>query len=127
VTDTVVFEIFKEHIAALIESRHELLEIIARAVADRRLSNSEAIATANRASIPEQKRSLSAQLVGRMLSFLGLKPRLEKRIEEYEIAASGDELGGGASARSAPKQTSLPQPGPKTEKPSTSASKTVPQ
>jgi small-conductance mechanosensitive channel/CRP-like cAMP-binding protein len=75
VTDALVFEISKDQIAGLIRSRHEVAETIARAVTARKLRNSEALAQADRAAIATEKISMTAQLVGRMLAFFGLKPK----------------------------------------------------
>ncbi len=75
VTDALVFEISKDHIAELIQSRHELAETIARAVTARKLRNSEAIAAADTMALTIEKTSMTAQLLGRMLTFFGLKPK----------------------------------------------------
>jgi small-conductance mechanosensitive channel/CRP-like cAMP-binding protein len=89
VTDALVFEISKDHIAALIHSRHELAETIARAVTTRKLRNSAAIAAAGSASLAVEKASMTAQLVGRMLAFFGLKPKpLKARRYEEDPAPS---------------------------------------
>ena len=77
-TDALVFEISKEHIAALIHNRSELAEMIAQVVTDRKLRNTEAIAEANLQVLATEKTSMTAQLVGRMLAFFGLKTRLGK-------------------------------------------------
>jgi small-conductance mechanosensitive channel/CRP-like cAMP-binding protein len=79
VTDALVFEISKEPLAALIRSRHELAEMIAQAVATRKLRNSEAAARAGTSARAAEEKSLTAQLVGRMLSFFGLKSKEKTR------------------------------------------------
>ena len=75
VTDALVFEILKDQIAALIRNRPELAEMIAQAVTDRKLRNSEAVAKAGSTVLMTKKTSLTAQLVGKMLSFFGLKSK----------------------------------------------------
>ena len=77
-TDALVFEISKDHLAALILSRPELAEMIAQAVTDRKLRNTEAIAAANTLALTAEKTSMTAQLVNRMLAFFGLKTKLGK-------------------------------------------------
>ena len=78
VTDVLVFEISKDHLAALIQSRHELAEMIAQAVTARKLRNSEAVAAAGAIMPATEKTSMTAQLVRRMLLFFGLKPKTAK-------------------------------------------------
>ncbi len=78
VTDALVFEISKDQIAALIHSRPELAEMIARAVTSRKLRNSEAIAAAGASALSVEKASMTAQLVGRMLAFFGVKAKAPK-------------------------------------------------
>ncbi len=73
VTDAVVFEISKDHLAELLHNRHELAETIAHVVTTRKLRNTEAIAAADTHALATEKTSLTAQLLGRMLTFFGLK------------------------------------------------------
>ena len=89
VTDALVFEISKDHIASLISRRPELAEQIARVVTARKLRNSEAVAAANSADPETEKISMTAQLVGRMLAFFGLKTKIAsfarlERVKEIE-------------------------------------------
>ncbi len=76
VTDALVFEISKDHLASLISRRPELAEQIARVVTARKLRNSEAVAAANSEETETEKISMTAQLVGKMLAFFGLKTKL---------------------------------------------------
>jgi len=78
VTDAVVFEISKETMAILVQSRPELAERIASTVTNRKLRNSEAAARANTTSLAAEKTSMTALLVGKILSFLGLKSKAGK-------------------------------------------------
>jgi small-conductance mechanosensitive channel/CRP-like cAMP-binding protein len=75
VTDALVFEIAKDHLAALIHRRHELAETIAQAVTARKLRNSQAIAKAGTTELAVEKTSMTALLVSRMLAFFGLKSK----------------------------------------------------
>jgi CRP-like cAMP-binding protein len=89
VTDALVFEISKDHIASLISRRPELAEQIARVVTARKLRNLEAVAAANSAATETEKISMTAQLVGRMLAFFGLKTKIAsftrlERVKEIE-------------------------------------------
>lgn len=86
VTDALVFEISKDQIAALIRSRPELAEMIAQAVTERKMRNSEAIAQANTTTLAAEKTSMTAQLVGRMLAFFGLRKAVKtaKPVEEKD-------------------------------------------
>jgi CRP-like cAMP-binding protein len=89
VTDALVFEISKDHIASLISRRPELAEQIARVVTARKLRNSEAVAAANSADPETEKISMTAQLVGKMLAFFGLKTKIAsfarlERVKEIE-------------------------------------------
>jgi small-conductance mechanosensitive channel/CRP-like cAMP-binding protein len=79
VTDALVFEISKDAIASLIHSRHELAEKIAEAVAARKLRNSQAVAQAGTPARAAEETSLTSQLLSRMRSFFGLKPREKLR------------------------------------------------
>ena len=72
-TEAMVFEISKEHIAPLLHSRRELAELIAQAVTSRKLLNSELAAKAGAMTMTTKKSSITAQLVGKMLDFFGLK------------------------------------------------------
>lgn len=84
VTDALVFEISKDHIAALIHNRPELAEMIAQVVTERKLRNTEAMAKANTLVLATEKSSMTALLVGRMLTFFGLKSKLGKTPSEIE-------------------------------------------
>lgn len=75
VTDSLAFEITKDDIAALIRLRPELAEVVSRAVTVRKLRNTEAVAKAGSAERISEEISLTAQLVGRMFAFFGLKPK----------------------------------------------------
>ena len=86
-TDALVFEIGKDHIAALIQSRPELAEMIAHAVTERKLRNSEAAARAGSLALTTEKKSMTAQLVGRMLAFFGLKAKAVKPARLIEETA----------------------------------------
>ncbi len=88
VTEALVFEISKDHIAALIHSRPELAEMIAQAVTDRKLRNSEAVARAGSMALASAKPSMTAQLLHRMLSFFGLKPKTPARLQVEESASA---------------------------------------
>ncbi len=74
-TDTFVFEIKKDDIGALIQRRPELAEIIGQGVTARKMRNSEAAAKAGTVARAAEEKSMTAQLVGRMLSFFGVKGR----------------------------------------------------
>lgn len=75
VTDALVFEIAKDHIAALLHQRPELAELLARAVTERKLRNSEAVSKANAVALATEKASMTKLLMGRMLAFFGLKSK----------------------------------------------------
>jgi small-conductance mechanosensitive channel/CRP-like cAMP-binding protein len=92
VTDALVFEISKDHLAALIHSRHELAEMIAQAVTTRKLRNSEAVARAAKPGQTTEKTSMTALLLNRMRSFFGLKPRLGKPASQPGKNASGPDV-----------------------------------
>jgi len=79
VTDALVFEISKDAISALIHSRPELAEMIAQAVTARKLRNSQAIAEADIPAHAAEETSLTSQLLARMRSFFGLKPKEKLR------------------------------------------------
>jgi small-conductance mechanosensitive channel/CRP-like cAMP-binding protein len=81
-TDVLVFEIAKEHIATLIHERHELAEMIAQAVAARKMRNSQAALLADTPARANEETSLTAQLVSRMLAFFGIKPREKIRTSD---------------------------------------------
>jgi len=74
-TEVLVFEIAKEDMAALLGSRLELAEVLAHAVTARKLLNSELAAKSDALSGTVRKTSVAAQLVGKILSFFGLKPK----------------------------------------------------
>ncbi len=82
-TDALAFELTKDDIGALIQRRPELAETIGRAVTLRKLRNSEASAKGSPAARAEEK-SMTAQLVGKMLAFFGVKRRgmTAKELEE---------------------------------------------
>ena len=79
VTDALAFEISKDAIASLIHSRHELAEKIAEAVAVRKMRNSQAVTQAGTPARATEETSLTSQLLSRMRSFFGLKPREKLR------------------------------------------------
>eukprot|EP01012_Entosiphon_sulcatum_P068307 TRINITY_DN98431_c0_g1_i1.p3 TRINITY_DN98431_c0_g1~~TRINITY_DN98431_c0_g1_i1.p3 ORF type:complete len:109 (+),score=18.26 TRINITY_DN98431_c0_g1_i1:3-329(+) len=84
-TDTFAFEIKKDDIGALIQRRPELAEIIGQAVTARKMRNSEAAAKVGSVARAAEEKSMTAQLVGRMLSFFGVKARnglTAKQLEE---------------------------------------------
>ena len=84
-TDALVFEITKTQIAALIRNRPELAEKIAEVVTERKLRNSLAVAKASLSTTMVKKKSLTAQLMSKMLSFFGLKAEpATKRIGNAE-------------------------------------------
>ena len=84
-TDALVFEITKTQIAALIRNRPELAEKIAEVVTERKLRNSQAVAKASLSTTMVKKKSLTAQLMSKMLSFFGLKAEpATKRIGNAE-------------------------------------------
>lgn len=74
-TDSFAFEITKDQIGALIERRPELAEMISQAVTARKLRNSEAAAKVGTVARAAEEKSMTAQLVGKMLSFLGVKAK----------------------------------------------------
>ena len=82
VTDVLVFEISKEQIAGLVRERQELAEMIAQAVASRKMRNSQAALLADAPARANEEISLTAQLLSRMLSFFGVKPREKHRVSE---------------------------------------------
>ena len=88
VTDALVFEISKDHIASLIRQRPELAEMIAKVVTHRKLCNSAAAAKDGTQEQSTENKSMTAQLVGRMLSFFGLKPRGTKAVRQMESLES---------------------------------------
>ena len=71
-TDTLVFEISKENLAALILSRLELAEVLAQAVTARKLANTELAAKADVLTASGRKISITTQLVGKILSFFAI-------------------------------------------------------
>lgn len=84
-TDTFAFEIKKDDIGALIQRRPELAEIIGQAVTARKLRNSEAAAKVGTVARAAEEKSMTAQLVGKMMSFFGMKGRnglTAKQLEE---------------------------------------------
>jgi small-conductance mechanosensitive channel/CRP-like cAMP-binding protein len=83
-TDALVFEVAKDDIAELIRSRHELAETIAHAVTTRKLRNSEAAAKASTPALTAKKISMTSQLVAKMLSFFGLKPKTRMALSEAD-------------------------------------------
>lgn len=83
VTNVLVYEISKNVIATLIQSRPELAEMIAQTVTNRKMRNAEVVAKANATTLAAEKKSMTAQLVGRMLSFLGLKSKEAKPVRQF--------------------------------------------
>lgn len=83
VTNVLVYEISKDVIAALIQSRPELTEMIAQTVTNRKLRNAEVVAKASTTTLAAEKKSMTAQLVGKMLSFLGLKSKEVKPTRQF--------------------------------------------
>jgi len=82
VTDALVFEISKDQLAALVQRRHEVAEMLAQVVTARKLRNSEAVAKAGAVPLTVEKKSLTAQLVGRMLAYFGLKPKTAPAVRQ---------------------------------------------
>jgi CRP-like cAMP-binding protein len=74
-TDALVFEIAKSDVAGLLSTRPELAEMIAQTITARRSSSAEAVRRASQATPIEEERSKVAQLLGRMLTFFGMKPK----------------------------------------------------
>jgi small-conductance mechanosensitive channel/CRP-like cAMP-binding protein len=72
-TDCVTFEITKDDIAAIIKQRPELTEAIGRVMAERKMRNNEAVTRAGQQLYQAAERSLAAELVGKMLSFFGIR------------------------------------------------------
>jgi len=87
-TEAMVFEISKDHLAGLIRTRPELAEMIARAVTDRKLRNSEAVAKAGALALATEKPSMTAQLLKRMLAFFGIKAKATARMQLEETAST---------------------------------------
>ena len=88
VTDALVFEIAKSHLAALIQSRPEVAEAIAQTLTERKLRNSEAIAKFGSLALAKEKTSMTAQVLGKILVFFGLKPKVETTARELEESTS---------------------------------------
>jgi len=70
-SDTIVYEIRKEHISALLGARPELAEELSRVVADRVLRNQKKLAEAPADAVAEEKRTVAGQIMGRMKAFFG--------------------------------------------------------
>lgn len=87
-TDALVFEIAKSDLVALVQRRPEVAEVISRAVAARKLRNSEAAAQAGSPARVNEERSLAAQVVTKMLAFFGVKRRSGLSAHEIEQNAS---------------------------------------
>lgn len=83
-TDALAFEISKSDLSTLIAARAGLAEAIAHTVAARKLRNSNAAADANSVTAVAEEKSLTAQLVGKMLAFFGMKPRTGLTAAELE-------------------------------------------
>lgn len=83
-TDTFAFEITKDAIGELIQSRPEVAEVIGMAVTARKLRNSEAAAKTGTVARAAEEKSMTAQLVGKMIAFFGVKkkPMTAKELEE---------------------------------------------
>jgi len=75
-TDCVVFEITKEDIAEVIKQRPELTEAIGRVMAERKMRNNEAVTRASQQMYQAAEKSLAAELVGKMLSFFGIRKQV---------------------------------------------------
>ncbi len=88
-TDALTFEITKDDIATLIRRRPELAEIVSRAVTIRKLRNTEAVAKAGTEEMISEEKSLTAQLVGRIFAFLGLKAKPATTARQREENATG--------------------------------------
>lgn len=86
-TDTLAFEITKDAIGALILRRPELAEVIGQAVTVRKMRNSEAAVKAGTVSRAAEEKSMTAQLVGKMLSFFGVKRKVMTAQELEENAS----------------------------------------
>ncbi len=87
-TDVFAFEITKDDIADLIASRPELAEVIGSAVTARKLRNSEAAAKAGTQDRAAEEKSMTAQLVGKMLSFFGVKSKPAMTAKQLEETSS---------------------------------------
>lgn len=72
-TDSLAFEIQKEDLAELIQKRPELAEIIGRVIATRKMRNNEAVTQASMVLQQAAERSLTTELVGKMLAFFGIR------------------------------------------------------
>lgn len=83
-TDTLAFEITKDAIGELIQSRPEVAEVIGKAVAARKLRNTEAAAKTGTVARAAEEKSMTAQLVGKMVAFFGIKKKTmtAKELEE---------------------------------------------
>lgn len=86
-TDSLVFEITKDALGGLIERRPELAEAIGRAVTARKLRNSEAAAKSGTVARAAEEKSMTAQLVGKIFSFFGVKRRALSARELEENAS----------------------------------------
>jgi small-conductance mechanosensitive channel/CRP-like cAMP-binding protein len=87
-TDALMFEIAKPDLAALVQRRPEVAEVISQAVAARKLRNSKAAAEAGTPSRVSEEESLASQLVTKMLSFFGVKRRAVLTPQELDRNAS---------------------------------------
>jgi CRP-like cAMP-binding protein len=74
-TDALVFEIAKADVAGLLSQRPELAEMIAQTITARRSSSAEAVRRASQSTPVEEDRSKVAQLLGRMMTFFGMKAK----------------------------------------------------
>jgi small-conductance mechanosensitive channel/CRP-like cAMP-binding protein len=72
-TDSLAFEITKDDLAELIQKRPELAETISRVVVARKMRNSESITQASMVLQQAAERSLAAELVGKILTFFGVR------------------------------------------------------
>lgn len=68
-TDTLVYEITKEAIAALFERRPELIATMSKVIAKRKLANTEAYARATTTEREEQHDTLARQIMNRIRNF----------------------------------------------------------
>jgi small-conductance mechanosensitive channel/CRP-like cAMP-binding protein len=68
-SETVAYEITKQDVSALLASRPALVEVMSEAVAERQLRNMQALAEASREEQQEEKRTLTRQVMEKMLAF----------------------------------------------------------
>lgn len=68
-SDTVAYEITKEHMSALLTARPALMEHMSRVVAERKLRNVEALEHTTRQQREERKTTMARQVMARMKAF----------------------------------------------------------